>query len=171
MIEVSQDWSTLPVFEMELNALQLVSEDEIRVHGNLYGPTGGDVTVSVMLSGTPVVVYDIASVPLSQVKRMADGHPIVLGEDSVDDRDGLRYAPDFPGLPIGAMSLYDVVLADGEQCRVQAQNYRVENGFVYFSVNCGAHGQAVSYDLVSIPTAILRFRSNNEPEIRILNQV
>ncbi|MFI1915008.1 hypothetical protein [Nocardia sp. NPDC020380] len=154
---------------MELKALQLRSEYEIRVQGDSYGVTGGDVTISLMLSGTPVVIYDIASVPLSHMKQMADGHPIVLGEDSLDNHGGgLKYAPTFPGLPIGPMSLYSIPLRDGGECRVQAQKHRFEDGFVFFSVECSTPRNSVTYDLVSIPTAIIEQRAANEPDVRIV---
>ncbi|WP_194853156.1 hypothetical protein [Nocardia sp. SYP-A9097] len=169
MIEVSQNWPTLPLFEMELKALQLRSDHEIRVQGDSYGVTGGDVTVSMMLSGTPVIIFDVASVPLSHVKQFADGHPIVLGEDSVDSRGGLRYAPSFPGLPIGPLTLFSIPLLDGGECRVQAHGHRTEDGFAFFSVNCETPTLPVSYDLASIPITIIRQRSGSELDIRIVD--
>lgn len=169
MIEASKPWTGLPIAGMELQALQLLSGQEIRVHGIAYGVSDDDVTVSTLLGGSPPIDYDIVSVPMPYLQKIPNGYPLIIGEDQIRNVGGLVENTVFPGLPIGPMHLYSVSLRDGGECRVRAQGYRIEDGFAFFSVECATSGQSISYDLASIPAAIIQQRSVDEPDIRIVD--
>lgn len=169
MIEVSRPWLGLPTAGMELKALQLLSGHEIRVHGIAYSVSDDDVAVSTLLGGSPPIDYDIVSVPMFYLQKIPNGYPLIFGEDQVRKSGGLIADATFPGLPIGPINLYSVSLYDGGEIRIRAQCYRIEDEFAFFSVECATSGKPVFYDLVSIPTAIIRQRSVNEPDIRVVD--
>jgi hypothetical protein len=136
---------------MELMAVQLLDGHEIRFQSDGYGAGPDRVEISIGLKGTPLILYTIAEIPISLVKRMPDGHPVVLGEWSLEADGGLGPAPDFPGIPDRGIRLYGVTLPTGEEIKIRAHNFRSEDGFIYFSVICHTKNGAVNYDLVSIP--------------------
>jgi hypothetical protein len=156
MMETGRDWPAQPKYEMELRAVRLLDGREIRVQSHSYGAEQDYVTIDVALKGTPLVLYIIAEIPISIVERMPDGHPVVLGEWSLEAGGGLGPAPDFPGVPDRGVRLYGVTLEAGGEIRIQAHNFRSEDGFVYFSVTCHTENSVVDYDLVSVPEDLVR---------------
>lgn len=168
-MEIGKNWPSKPAFEMELGELQLLDGHEIFFQSDGYSGVGDYVTISIGLEGKPLILYTVAEIPMSIVKRMHDGHPVVF-DGGAEGGGGLVPDPDFPGVPDRGICLYRVELTNGAEIRIQAHDFRFEDGFVYFSVRCHTEKSAVNYDLISVPGEIVGRDSDGALTIAILDQ-
>lgn len=165
MTQHSKAWPGMPAFDMDLRAARLLSGHEIRARVDAYGAAHGLLTLGIGLEGKPIIIRTLVSIPLDLTQRMEDGHPIVMGMDSLNNDPGLTDAPPMPGLPTGTPHAYDIKLDDGGTVQVRAHCFRIEEDVVYFSLTCKTESGSELYDIVSIPLDAIYISRNSEPAI------
>lgn len=170
MLVESKPWPSMPALDLEVHAPRMVTGQEIRVIGVSFGAEGDSLVIDALLCGAPRILFNVASMPLAVVSKESDGHPIVYGVDGMLPDGGIEEIPLLPGLPDGPMTLYRAGLVLGGDFRVQAQAYRVVDGFVYFSLHCRTEdGALVDYAVASVAVDLIRRRPDGALDIDVVD--